>query len=418
MSGLPRRIDTVVVGAGQAGLTMSWHLRHAGRDHVLLDRRLTLGGGWQDRWDGFRLVGPNWTASFPDAPYDGDDPDGYMTRDEIVARVAAYAKTIEAPVALETEVQRVRRRADDGFDVQTNQGSIVARHVIVATGGFHVPHVPTVAAALPSRVLSIHSSDYRREPDLPPGAVLVVGSGQTGVQLVEELRSAGRDVFLSVGSAGRFPRRYRGRDSFFWLREVGWRGEVYGTALPTADKLPDPRRRLAGNLHLSGHDGGHETDLRQIGRDGVTLLGHLDAADGERIRLAPGLRANLDAADRAFDERFRQLFDSFIEAAGYDAPGAEERPRIDYDPPVIDELDLASAGISTVLWASGYRQHLGWIEPPVTDEIGFARQARGVSEVPGLFFIGSLWQRDAISATLFGVGRDAQALAVTMGLAS
>ncbi|HEX6868729.1 MAG TPA: NAD(P)-binding domain-containing protein, partial [Candidatus Limnocylindrales bacterium] len=293
MSDLPRRVETVVIGAGQAGLTMSWHLRRAGRDHVVLERRPTLGGGWQDRWDAFRLVSPNWTASFPDAPYDGDDPDGFMPRDEIAGRVARYARTIDAPVVLEAGVDRLGRNADGTFDVRTTQGPLVARQVVVATGGFHVPNIPRVADGLTPRVLSLHSSAYRREADLPAGAILVVGSAQTGVQLVEELRATGREVYLCVGGAGRAPRRYRGRDIFVWIHQLAVRGDEVGSSLPAVGSLPEPGRRLAGNPHLSGHRGGHETDLRQIGLDGTTLLGRLAAIDGERIRLADDLVANL-----------------------------------------------------------------------------------------------------------------------------
>ncbi len=411
----PARVDAVIVGAGQAGLTMSWHLRQAGRDHVLLDRRATLGGGWQDRWDRFRLVSPNWTASFPGAPYPGSDPDGYMPRDEIASTVAGYAAAIDAPVVLETAVERLRV-AGDGFELDTNHGPVRARQVIVATGGFHVPRIPQVARTMTARVLSLHSAAYRRETGLPPGAILVIGSGQTGVQLVEELRAAGREVYLSVGAAGRVPRRYRGRDIFFWLTQLAERGEVMGTPLPNVATLPDPRRRLAGNPHLSGHDGGHDTDLRQIAQSGTTLLGRLMAFDGEHVRLAADLGANLAFADGFFEDRFRKLIDAFIEASGMDCPPAEPIAEIAFEPPVIEELDLAEAGISTVLWATGYQQDFGWIEPRITDDMGFARQVRGVTEVPGLYLIGSLWQHDQTSATLFGVDRDARILAERMGL--
>jgi putative flavoprotein involved in K+ transport len=416
MASFPSRIATVVIGAGQAGLTMSWHLRQAGRDHVVLERRATLGGGWQDRWDDFRLVGPNWTASFPGEPYDGDDPDGYMSRDEIAGRVARYAAAIEAPVVTEAGVERLRARSTSGFEVLTSQGRLEAQEVIVATGGFHTPHVPAIAGALSKRVLSLHAHHYRRTADLPPGATLVVGSGQTGVQLVEDLRAAGRDVYLAVGAAGRVPRRYRGRDIFYWLWQLAERGEEVGVALPTVDKLPDPRRRMAGNPSLSGHGGGHETNVRRYGRDGTTLLGRLTAIDGERIRLAPDLTANLAMADRFFEERFREPVDGFIAAAGIDAPPAEAPDVVDYEPPVVEDLDLARAGIGAVLWTTGYRQDLGWIEPSITDDMGFARQVRGLTEVPGLFVIGSLWQHDQTSATLVGMPRDARVLAERMGL--
>jgi len=416
MASLPARVDTAVIGAGQAGLTMSWHLQAAARDHVVLERRPTLGGGWQDRWEAFRLVSPNWSASFPGAPYDGDDPDGYMPRDEIAGRVARYATTIGAPVVLEAGVERLRARPDGGFELRTTQGVLVAREVVVATGGFHAPSLPALAAALPARVSSLHSSAYRRPDDLPPGAVLVVGSAQTGMQLVEELRAAGREVYLSVGSAGRLPRRYRGRDSFAWLAMCVERGEELGVPLPTVDKLPDPRRRLAGNPHVSGHGGGHDTNLRQFGRDGVRLVGRLTRVDGERVRLAPDLLDNIAAADRFFDERFRQLFDRLIDAAALDAPPADAVAPIAFEPEVVEELDLARAGISTVLWTTGFGRDLTWIDPPITDELGFPRQVRGVTEVPGLYVLGSLWQHDQASATLFGVARDARVLAGLMGL--
>ncbi len=415
MASLPTRVDTVVIGAGQAGLTMSWHLQQASRDHVVLDGRATLGGGWQDRWDQFRLVGPNWTASFPGAAYDGTDPDGFMARDEIIGRVARYAEAIGAPVVLETRVQGLRR-TQDGFALETSQGPVMASEVVVATGGFHVPHVPALADDLSPRVLSLHSHDYRRAADLPPGAVLVVGSGQTGTQLVEELRAAGREVYVCVGGAGRVPRRYRGRDIFFWLSQLVERGQEVGVTLPAVDTLPDPRRRLAGNPQLSGHGGGHEMDLRQLGRDGTTLLGRLLAMDGERISLGADLTANLASADRFFGERFQGPIDAFIAAAGMDCPPGQPPVVTAFEAPAIAELALDDAGISTVLWTTGYRQDFSWIDPPVTDEMGFPRQSRGVSEVPGLYFLGSLWQHDQMSATLVGLPRDARALASRMGL--
>jgi putative flavoprotein involved in K+ transport len=413
---LAARVEVAVVGAGQAGLTMSWHLQRAGREHLVLERRSALGGGWQDRWDAFRLVSPNWTASFPGAPYDGDDPDGFMPRDELIGRVAGYARAIGAPVVLDVDVERLRPAATGGLTLDTTQGPVHADQVIVATGGFHVANIPAIAAGLPRRVLSLHSSTYRREADLPPGAVLVVGTGQTGCQLVEELRDAGRQVYFSGGAAGRVPRRYRGRDIFFWLSDLGLHGERLGTPLPNVTTLPDPRRRLAANPQLSGHRGGHDIDLRQMGLDGTTLLGRLSAIDGERVTFAPDLHANLSYAEAFFEERFRGLFDRYADAAGLDLPPAEAVVHADFAPPIIESLDLARADIGTVLWTSGYRQSLGWIEPSITDDMGFARQVRGVTEIPGLSFLGSLWQYDQTSAALFGLARDAEVLAERLGL--
>ena len=307
MSELPSRIETVVVGGGQAGLTMSHYLREAGREHVVLERRDTLGGGWQDRWDTFRLVTPNWTSAFAGFPYDGDDPDGFMPRAEIAARVARYAEVIDAPVCLGTTVERLARPADRtrGFRLTTDRGTIDAERVVVATGSFHVPRIPTAADRIAARVTRLHSHAYRNEAALPPGAVLVVGSGQTGVQLAEELHDAGRRVFLSVGHCGRVPRRYRGSDIFHWLWSLRSRGGEFGTPLPAVDQLPDPRLRFACNPHLSGHGGGHDTNLRRFAAEGMTLVGRFDDADGERIQVAPGLAADLAFADGFFDLQLR-----------------------------------------------------------------------------------------------------------------
>jgi putative flavoprotein involved in K+ transport len=418
MTTLPRRIETAVIGAGQAGLTMSWHLQRAGRDHVVLERRSTPGGGWQDRWDEFRLVGPNWTASFPDSPYDGPDPDAFMPRDEIAGRVAMFGQKIGAPIAFEAGVEQLRARPGGGFELETMQGSLIATEVVVATGGFHVPHVPPIAKDLSPRVLSIHAHHYCRETDLPQGAVLVVGTGQTGVQITEELQLAGREVYLCVGAAGRVPRRYRGRDIFYWLWSLAERGAELGAALPTVAELPDPRGRWGANPALSGHRGGHDTNLRRMALGGTRLLGRLSAIDGERVRIEPNLRDTLAFADRFFDERIRKVVDAFIAADGMDSPPDEPGEIVDYEPPIIEELDLREAGISTILWSSGYRQSLGWIDPQITDDMGFARQDRGVTSVPGLYFLGSLWQHDQTSATLVGMPRDARVLAERMGLAS
>jgi putative flavoprotein involved in K+ transport len=415
---LPMSVDTVVIGAGQSGLTMSRYLQRAGREHVVLERGPELGGGWRDRWDGFRLVGPNWTASFLDAPYDGDDPDGFMTRDEIAGRVARYSATIEAPVVLEAGVERLRVRGPRSFTLDTAQGPVAAREVIVATGGFHVPYIPRLAAGLSPAIRSLHVNDYLRPTDLPAGGVLVVGSGQTGVQIAEELQADGRDVVLSVGSAGRVPRRYRGHDLFHWLAQIVARGDEYGTTFPTPAELPDPRRRLGGNPHLSGHGGGHEVNLRALALGGITLVGRIAGIDGRTVEFADDLPSNLAAADRFFAERFQDLIEAFIAAAGVDAPPPEQAVVVEHEPRPVDRLDLVDRGIASVLWTSGFRQDLSWIEPFIADDQGFARQVDGVSEVPGLSFLGSHWQHDQMSSTLFGMPRDARILARRLGIAT
>jgi putative flavoprotein involved in K+ transport len=411
VSDLPASIHTVVVGAGHSGLIMSRLLRQAGREHVVLERRDRLGGGWQDRWDAFQLVTPNFVTELPGYPYDGPEPDGFMTRDEIAARTATYARVIDAPVVLGTAVQRLRT-AEGGprrFQVDTPAGTILADDIVVATGAFHTPRMPASATFGP-RITQLHAHDYRNPDALPDGGVLVIGSGQTGVQLAEELHAAGRRVTLSVGRCGRVPRRYGGRDFFWWFRQLAREGDAVGVPLPGVDSLPDPRARFACNPHLSGHGGGHETNLRQFAIDGIRLVGRFDAGDDERARFLPDLAASLRFADSVFDERFRPLIERYAEHTGLPRP-EDDRVTIDFEVPEVTELDLAREGISTVLWTTGYAPDYSWLDLPVIGEFGLPRHVRGVSDVAGLTFIGMLWQRNNASANLTGVATDAEYLA-------
>ena len=408
-----RSVETVVVGAGHAGLVMSRLLGEAGREHVVLDRRPTLGGGWQDRWDAFRLVTPNWTVSVPGLDYQGAEPDGFMPRDELIDHWRRYAATIAAPIELDTEVTRLQ--AVDGgaarFRLMTSQGAIDARNVVVAGGPFQTPYVPAAAAGFGPSVRQVHAHAYRRPEDLPPGRILLIGSGQTGVQLAEELQAVGREVFLSVGKCGRAPRRYRGRDSFWWLRRLATRGPEIGVGLPKASDLPSPAARFMCNPQLSGHGGGHDVDLRRMASEGVRLTGRFQGAEGMTARFAADLSESLAANDASFALRIQPLFERYIEAAGEDVPPYEAPERSDYAPPEVTELDLVAEGISTVIWTSGYRPAFDWIEPPVLDEFGLPRGSGGVTDVDGLTFIGQPWMVDMGSANLVGLVRDAQALA-------
>lgn len=405
----------VIVGAGQAGLLMSHLLGAAGVEHVVLDRRATLGGGWQDRWDEFCLVSPNWTVGLPGLAYDGPEPDGFMPRDALVEHWRRYAAVIGAPIELETDVTQLVARSDGAsrFELATSRGLIRARSVIVAGGPFGAPHVPAVAEALGPSILSLHAHDYRREDALPPGGVLLVGSGQTGVQLAEELAAAGRPVTLSVGRCGHVPRHYRGRDIFWWFRQLATTGAAYGVQLPMVDTLPSPAARFACNPQLSGHGGGHSIDLRRMAADGIRLVGRLEAFDGTAARFRADLTEVLRFGDTWFDERLRPLCDRFAERAGGTFP-AEEIERFAFDVPEVPRLDLEAEGISTVLWTSGYRPAFDWVQLPVLDDSGLPRQRGGITEVPGLTFIGTPWLVDMGSANLIGLVRDGEALAAAM----
>jgi putative flavoprotein involved in K+ transport len=272
---------------------------------------------------------------------------------------------------------------------------------VTATGSYHTPRIPAPAKLISGRVRQLHSHDYRNAAALPDGAVLIVGSGQTGLQLAEELFEAGRRVYISVGSAGRIPRRYRGRDVFSWLADVLQDGATYGVTLPAAEQLPDGRRRFSAMPALSGHGGGHDTNLRQYAADGMTLAGRLMGADGDLLTFADDLSASLERADNFFDERFRAIFDAYIERAAIPAPPADD-VTVTYEPEGITELDLSAAGISTVIWATGYGLDYGWVDAPILDELGYPENVRGVAAIPGLYFIGLLWQHTQASASLVG----------------
>jgi putative flavoprotein involved in K+ transport len=407
-----RSVETAIVGAGQAGLIVSSLLSAAGREHVLLERRSSLGGGWQDRWDGFRLVSPNWTTSVPGFPYRGADPDGYMPRDEIVDHFRAYAAAISAPVELETEVTRLaptQRSGGARFLLETSKGTIEARDVVIAGGPFGRPFVPAIAGSLDASIRSLHLHEYRRPEALPPGGVLLVGSGQSGVQLAEELMASGRSVTMAVGRCGRFPRTYRGRDIFWWLRSLATRGAAVGTPLPAPPNLASPRLRLACNPQLSGHGERHDTNLRGMARSGLRLAGRLESIDGTTVRFAEDLAGTLAFADRFFDDRFRRSFDAFADRSGVSLPD-DEPAQVDYDPPPLTSLDLDRERISTVIWTSGFRPVTGWIDFPVFDADGLPITNGGRTGVPGLSFIGTPWLVDMGSANLVAVVRDAEAL--------
>jgi putative flavoprotein involved in K+ transport len=413
--GAARSVETVIVGAGHAGLIVSSILRREGREHLLVDRRSSLGGGWQDRWDDFQLVSPNWTTAVQGFPHGGSDPDGFMPRDEIVAHFRAFAAAIQAPVQLETDVTRLTRLEDGAarFLLETSRGPIRARNVVVAGGPFQRPHLPPPSAALDQSVSQVHVNDYRNPAALPPGGVLLVGSGQSGVQLAEELMAAGRSVTMAVGRCGRVPRTWRGTDLFWWMRALATRGPALGTGLPTAAGLPGPRARFACNPQLSGHGERHDINLRAMARDGLRLAGRLDGAEGTRIRFADDLGDSLRFADGFFAERFKPLCDVFAERAGLSLP-EDEVAQVDFEPAPVTELDLAAEGISTVLWTSGYRPAFDWIELPVLDDFGLPLQQGGLTEIPGLGFLGTPWMVDMGSANLVAVERDAEALAANL----
>jgi putative flavoprotein involved in K+ transport len=397
---LNETVDTVIVGGGQAGLAVSYYLTQQGRPHVVLEQAAQAGAAWRNqRWDSFTFVTPNWMTQLPGAVYAGPDPDGFLARPEIVAYFEHYVARYALPVRYETQVTAVGP-ADRGYRVQTRQGGYHANHVVMATVSFQQPRLPPAGAGLPPGLRQLHSGEYRNPQALPPGAVLIVGSGQSGCQIAEELYRSGRKVYLSIGRVGRLPRRYRGQDITRWLQLIGFFDR-------TVDQLPSPQAKFAGNPQLSGAGGGRTLNLHRFVRDGVTLLGRLREVQGSRIQLAPDVSDNLAQVDK-FERDVLKRVDDYIEKAALAAP-ADSVPQLrdGYTATVLTELDLKAAGITSVIWATGYRFDYSLVKLPIFDADGYPAQRRGVTAYPGLYFVGLSWLSKFTSATLLGVGEDA-----------
>lgn len=394
-------IDTIVVGGGQAGLSASWHLKNAKREHVVLDRG-HVGDTWRDRWDSFCLVTPNHLCRLPGFPYDGDEPHGFMLRDQIVAYVERFASNFGPPLRSDVEVERVvASNGSARFRLQTSVGDFLARNLIIAVGTHQHPNIPDWDGHLAAGIERLHTRDYRNPEQLPEGAVLVVGSGQSGCQVVEDLLHAGRDVHLCVGNAGRLPRRYRGRDILDWDVLTGYMD------LPVDQHPKGKAVRFQAHSHLTGRNGGHTIDLRQLALDGVRLHGKVLAAEGKVLRFAGNLVESLEAADRKFESE-TEAIDAFIDANDLDDPVEVVVP-IDWQPAqILPAIDLAEAGISTVIYATGFHFDFGWIDLPVFNERGYPHYQRGVTELPGLYFVGLHWMQTQGSGLFAGVGRDAE----------
>jgi len=402
--------DAVVIGGGQAGLAISYFLTQQRRSHIVLEGTTQVASAWRHgRWDSFTLVTPNWTVRLPGFPYRGDDPDGFMRRAEVVRHLEEYAADFGAPMCFGKKVTAVGSASDSGrYLVSASDGTCyIAPNVVVATGSYQFPRPTALSEALPRHIVQVHSSSYRNPDNLPSGAVLVVGSADTGCQIAEELHEGGRQVYLCVGRAGRRPRRYRGKDITFW-------SEVLGRSDQTVDELLLPDARYAANPQATGKNGGHTLNLHHFAQNGMVLLGRLiDAQDG-RIQLAPDLSENLANADKASDD-FKRDVDAFIHATGMDAPDPqpdpidEARSGAGRDAPTT--LDLQDAGVTSVIWANGYSFDYSWVHLPVLDDGGFPIQRRGVTRFPGLYFLGMNLLHKRKSGILLGVGEDAAHIA-------
>jgi putative flavoprotein involved in K+ transport len=392
--------SVIVVGGGQAGLSVSYYLKQAGIDHLVLEKN-TITHTWRtQRWDAFCLVTPNWQCALPGYPYAGDDPHGFMKKDEIIEYLDGFIRTVDAPVIEHTEVQRVARSSEGGFSVSTSQGQFTADQIVVASGGYHTPVVPRMAERLPRSIVQIQSSEYRNPQALPEGSVLVVGSGQSGAQIAEDLHLAGRKVILAVGEAPRCARFYRGRDVVDWLADM----KYYDMPV---DKHPLREGvRDNTNHYVTGRDGGRDIDLRKFAAEGMELYGRLQDLQDGVLHFAPNLTGNLDDADRTFNG-INAGIDSYIAKNGIDAPPGSRYEALWSPAEERTTLDLQASGIGSIVWCIGFTPDFSWLDAPIFNGRGYPAHTRGLTPLDGLYFVGLPWLHTWGSGRFSGVARDA-----------
>ncbi len=395
-------IEVLVVGAGQAGIAMSEHLGLHGVPHLVVERD-RIAERWRTwRWDSLVANGPAWHDRFPGQEFN-TDPDAFATKDEVADYLAAYAEKIDAPIRTGVEVTSVRRNNDGaGFHVETSEGTIRARYVVAATGAFQKPIIPRVIPDS-SGIHQIHSSSYRNPQELPAGAVLVVGAGSSGVQIADELQRSGRQVYLAVGPHDRPPRSYRGRDFCWWLGVLGkW------------DAAAPPRGAEHVTIAVSGAHGGHTVDFRALASNGITLLGMSGPFENGIMHFANDLRANIVNGDANYLSMLDEA-DAYIARNGLDLPEEPQARVLGPEPDCVTnpilELDLAAAGITSIIWAIGFAFDYGWLQVDAFNEKGQPTHQRGISSEPGIYFLGLPWQSRRGSSFIWGVWHDAKYLA-------
>ncbi len=402
----------IIVGAGQSGLSLSYYLKERGIAHLVLEKRSVVHSWRTQRWDSFCLVTPNWQCNLPGYPYQGSDPHGFMVKAEINEWLAGFVTHVDAPVLESVAVEKVSRQMASTTDtktgapyvVQTSRGTFTANQVVVASGGYHKPIVPRMAERLPAGMMQIHSAEYRNPAQMPPGKVLVVGCGQSGSQLAEDLHLAGRQVVVATGDAPRCARFYRVKDVVDWLADMNYY-DMPVTTHPLREGVRDNT-----NHYVTGRDGGRDIDLRQFALQGMELYGLLTGLDGDTLHFQPDLKNNLDHADAIYNG-INASIDKFIEKNSINAPPggpyvpvwepAEERTR----------LSLKESGINSVIWCIGFSPDFLYVDAPVFNGRGEPVHLRGVTQVPGLYFLGLPWLHTWGSGRFSGVARDALFLA-------
>jgi putative flavoprotein involved in K+ transport len=411
-------LDTVIVGAGQAGLGTSYFLQRDGRNHVVFERG-RIGESWlSQRWDSFKLNTVNFMNSLPGLPYDGPEPDGFWRRDELVSYFQSYVDRFRLPVRTGVKVISVDRAADqEHFIVRTEtdrhkEETVLSRSIVIASGSQRVPKFAPVRFRMPPDIPQLHTADYCNPTILPPGAVVIVGSGQSGCQIAEELLSAGRSVYLCTSKVPRAPRRYRGRELLEWWVDMQFLDTPY-------DSLEDKSISRIPNPHISGlgrH--GHTISLQQLARQGAVILGRVLDVEGSSLSLGDEAAEHVRYAD-AFSQKMKADIDAHLVRAGIALPPLEDDPADAPDPQAacvspLRKLDLRRVKVSTVIWATGFTGDFSWIHLPVHDAAGTPLHQRGISPVRGLYFIGFPWLVSRKSGIIYGIEDDARSIAAAI----
>ena len=414
MTALPECVPVAIVGAGQAGLSMSWYLTERGIEHVVLERSRAFHAWREERWDAFTLVTPNFQCRLPGHPYQGDEPEGFMAKLEILDYLDGFLRALDPPLYEGVPVTRLGA-APNGFELETTAGRLLAEQVVLAVGGYHTPWAPPDAqAGLPATIAQLHSNAYRNPTSLPEGAVLVVGTGQSGAQIAEDLHLAGRRVHLCLGGAPRCARTYRGRDVVSWLEDMGH----YDLAIE--DHPEGTAARREANHYVTGRDGGRDLDLRVFAQQGMRLHGMLVAIKDGVAAFGGGVGELLDAADATYN-RINLGIDRWIERYAIETPQGPSVYEPAWQPPdgPPEALDLTAAGIGSVVWCTGFRPDWSWVDVPFLDEGGYPDHQRGVvAPAPGLYVLGLPWLHTWGSARFAGVARDADYLATKIAARS
>ncbi|GJD94857.1 MSMEG_0569 family flavin-dependent oxidoreductase [Methylobacterium iners] len=401
MTSTPRHVPVAVIGGGQAGLSVSYHLKQRGIEHLVFEKETAAHTWATQRWDTFCLVTPNWQCDLPGHRYDGPDPDGFMKKDEIVAYLKAFVAKVNPPIREGVAVTRVERRDDGIFSVRTSESDYTAKEVVVASGGYQMPIIPRMAERLPGSVIQIHSNQYRNPAQLPEGEVLVVGAGQSGAQIAEDLHLAGRKVHLAVGDAPRCARFYRGRDVVTWLADMGYY-EMTVDNHPLRDGVRDNT-----NHYVTGRDGGRDIDLRRFALEGMKLYGLLEDYRDGSLRFRDDLQRSLDGADRTYNG-INAAIDKFIAEKGIEAPAQEHYTPVWEPGEPVTSLDLAGSGVTSIVWCIGFTPDFRWLDASVFNGAGHPKHRRGVTSEDGVYFIGLPWLHTWGSGRLGAVGRDAE----------